>query len=616
MIASIYPENPSTISHGKRRGVSGVLPFFAAGFLAFSCFLFPAPAVQARPNVILIMTDDQGFGDLSYYGNPILKTPELDKLATQSIRLNAFHVASSCTPTRGQLMTGLDALRNGATHPTGQRYLLKRGLLTMGDIFQANGYRTALYGKWHLGGNFTDFMPHERGFEDAVYFLRGGVQSHPNYWNSDWFDDTYYHNGQQKAYEGYATDVWFDLGSEFVKKQAREGRPFFLYLPLNAPHGPYLVPDKYREPYEGKVEKLLATFFGMIGTIDHRMGKFLSLLDETGVAENTILIYLTDNGTAEGHVLYNAGMRGRKGSLYEGGHRVPCWIRWPGGNLGSPRDFEALTQSQDLLPTLIELCGLKVPEEVKFDGISLEPLLRGRPQPELDSRKLVVQNHTVKGRGTVMWGPWRMVEKELYDLREDPEQTRDVAKFHPEVVQKLKEHYDAWWASVEPGLEPERIRLGSDRQRETLLTAYDWNGRVVPNWPHMRRGDMSTGFYAVMIDQPGNYRVTLRRWPRESGAGLREAVPRHVPPDAYMAFDDDHRSPHVPPFPPGRGLDIVSARVRVGDQEQRLPVSAGDQEVTFSFNLEAGSMELQTWFITGDGEEFGAYYVYVERQQE
>jgi arylsulfatase A-like enzyme len=615
-------EGGDELPHSKtRRGDperGGVSPVRGKGKLvsllcvAAATAIASAAAPSTRPNVILIMTDDQGYGDFSRHGNPAIKTPQLDALAGRSIRFSDFHVAPTCTPTRGQLMTGLDALRNGATSATGQRLLLKRGLPTMGDIFLANGYRTALYGKWHLGGNFTDFRPHERGFEDAVHFLRGGVQSHPNPWNSDLFDDYLYHNGELKQFPGYATDVWFNLGTEFVRKRQQDRAPFLLYLPLNAPHAPYMVPDEYRQPYQ-QLDKLVATFFGMIGSVDRRIGRFVAMLEEEGLADDTILIFLTDNGTAEGDVIYNGGMRGRKSSLYEGGHRVPCWIRWPNGNLVEPRDIGALTQCQDLLPTLIELCGLEVPAGVTFDGTSLAPLLRGKAQPELADRMLVVQRVTAKGRGAVMWRHWRLVEEELYDLSRDPGQQNDVAAGNPEIVRRLKAHYERWWKSVEPGLALERYRIGADRD-VAMFTAYDWEGRTVANWPHVRRGDRGNGRHAMTVDQPGSYRVTLRRWPKESGAGIRAAVPRHVPPDDFMAYDDEHRSPHVPPFPPGKALDIVGASVRLGGQEQSMPVRADDQEVSFTFKLEPGETELQTWFKTADGGEFGAYYAYIQRQ--
>ena len=571
--------------------------------------LIAAPEVSAeRPNVVLIMTDDQGYGDFSCHGNPVLKTPNLDALAAQSVRLTDFHVAPVCTPTRGQLLTGLDALRNGATSATGQRFLLKRGIPTMGDVFRTNGYRTALYGKWHLGGNFQDFMPHQRGFDDAVHYLRGGVQSHPNYWNNDLFDDTLYHNGELQQYPGYATDVWFDLGTEFVRKCRRDGAPFFLYLPLNAPHGPLLVPDRYREPYK-HLDKETATFFGMIATVDERIATFLQALESEGLRDDTIVIFLTDNGTANGEKIHNAGMRGKKGALYEGGHRVPCWISWPNGKLRSPQDVDALAQCQDILPTLIELCGLTPPEGRRFDGVSLAALLRGEPQPELDERMLVVQKQDRKGPGTVMWRKWRLVENELYDLAADPGQKQNLTSERREIVDRLRQHYDRWWEGVEPCLQLEPYRIGVDR-KEMMLTAYDWwYGRQIYNWPHLRRGDTSNGKYTLIVGQPGQYRIALRRWPKESGAGICEGVERYVSADPFTAYDDA-----IAPFPPGKALDIVQARVRFGDQEQSQPVQRDDREVAFDFTLPKGPSELQTWFTARDGAEFGAYYVFIQRQ--
>ncbi len=579
--------------------------------MALCCACLPAQATSTSPpNVVVIMTDDQGFGDFSYHGNPVLKTPGLDRLAAGSIRLTDFHVAPVCTPTRGQLLTGLDALRNGATNPTGRRILLKRDLWTMGDVFRANGYRTALYGKWHLGGNFRDFRPHERGFEDAVYFLRGGVQSHPNPWNSDLFDDYLYHNGELKQYPGYATDVWFDLATAFIQRCQKQNAPFFLYLPLNAPHGPLLVPDRYREAYR-HLDKETATFFGMIATVDERLDQFVRMLEAEGLRQNTLLVFLTDNGTANGEKIHNAGRRGKKGSLYEGGHRVPCWISWPSGRLRPPGNVEALTQCQDLLPTLIDFCGLRMPAVRKFDGLSLAPLLRGKPQPELQDRILVVQYAETKGNGAVLQGRWRLVQNELYDLSNDPAQQKNVAAQYPDRVRRLQTHYEQWWTGVEPALALEPYRLGVGPE-ETMLTAYDWwYGRRVYNWPHLRRGDTSNGKYLVLVDQAGKYRISLRRWPRESGAGIGIGVPRHVPPDAYMAFEQT-----LAPFPPGQALDIVQARVRFGDQEKATPVRPDDQEVAFTFDLPQGRTELQTWFRTRIGQELGAYYVYVRRLPE
>ena len=565
------------------------------------------PDLQSPPNVVVVMTDDQGYGDFSLTGNPILRTPNLDALAAESAWFTDFHVAPSCTATRGQLLTGLDSLRNGASSPHGQRHLLRRGLRTMADEFAERGYRTALYGKWHLGGNTPGHRPHERGFQDAVHYLRGGVQSLPNYWNSDLQDDYLLRNGSYERFEGYATDVWFDLAEAFVRQRREDGEPFLLYLPLNAPHGPLLAPDRYREPYR-HLDKETATFFAMIATVDDRIGRFVALLSELTLRDSTILVFLTDNGTANGEEVFSAGMRGKKGSLYDGGHRVPLFVSWPGGQLRPPGKVDALTHVQDLLPTLLDLCNLNPPPGAQYDGVSLAPLLRTGKQPALQDRAVVVQQSDQKGRGAVLWRNWRWVGGELYDLSEDPAQVRDLAGERPDLAAKLAGDYERWWAEVEPGLGLEPYPVGMEPQ---MLTSYDWwHGPRVYNWPHLRRGDRGHGRFEVRVERPGRYRVALRRWPRESGLGIRSPADRHVADDPYMAGD-----PRIEAFPPGRALDILEAGTRFGTVERRMAVEDGAQEIEFEFVLEAGLTEFETWFVDRDGERFGAYYAYVERME-
>ncbi len=344
------------------------------------------PLVAAeQPNVIIILTDDQGYGDLSSHGNPVLKTPNLDRLREQSIRLTDFHVAPMCTPTRGQLMTGCDALRNGAMNVSSGRTLLRRGFPTMADVFKSNGYRTGVFGKWHLGDNYP-YRPQDRGFEEAIFFPSSHIGSAPDFFTNDYFDDVYSHNGERKKYDGYCTDVFFDEAKAWMKQRAAAKEPFLCYIPTNAPHGPLFVPEKYREAYAGQKEGV-ARFFGMLANIDENVGELDAFLRENSLAENTILIFMTDNGGTAGVPVFNAGMRGRKIELYEGGHRVPCFIRWPDGKLREPGDIAELTAVQDILPTLVDLCGLDAPQKAKFDGVSLASLLRGeteqarRPKP-------------------------------------------------------------------------------------------------------------------------------------------------------------------------------------------------------------------------------------------
>lgn len=580
--------------------------FFILLILAlFTCKNAPK---DERPNVILVMTDDQGYGDFSKFGHPVLKTPNLDQLHDESIRFTDFHVAPVCTPTRSQLLTGIDAMHNGAFNAHGQHHLLNRKYTTMGDLFFQNGYNTALYGKWHLGGNFPGYRPHERGFQDAVYFLRGGHWSHPNYWNSDMMDDYYYHNGVLEQYKGYATDLWFQLGETFVRKSKEEKKPFFLYLPLNAPHIPLLVPEENRVDYlESGLDRESITFFAMIDAVDKNIGAFIETLKREDLWDNTIFIFLTDNGSALYKQEYNGGMRGKKASDYEGGHRVPLFISWPDGDLMDPGAIDHLTQCQDLLPTLIDLCNLKLAGDINFNGQSLKSLLKGGEMKQLEERILVAQFRDDKNKSAVMWNKWRLVNgNELYNLEDDLIQEKNVADQYPEIVSRLSNHYNGWWEQSEKSIDdPAPYYIGLTDE-EYKLTAYDWYwGKRVFNWPHLRAGDTGNGKYRVVFEKAGVYSISLRRWPKEAEAGISASVP------AFTPFD-----PFLGDLQEGMAHDIRQARVKLGEKIVTQPVDPDALSVTFTFEVEKGETFLQTWFINSAREEFGAYYVYINKLPE
>ena len=295
------------------------------------------PSVHAddarKPNVVIVITDDQGYGDLAFTGNSVIRTPTLDKLSKQGTLLNNFHVDPTCAPTRSALMTGRYSDRVGVWHTVQGRSLLRRRETTMPDIFGANGYATGMFGKWHLGDCYP-YRPEDRGFQHCVYHQAGGVGQAPDYWGNDYFDDTYIVNGKHQRLEGYCTDVWFDQGMKFIKDN--KDKPFFAYISTNAPHGPYYSPEKYSKPYAGNPKVPLPEFYGMITNIDDNMARLMKMLDDEGLADNTILVFMTDNGTAagiKGGRGYDGGMRGMKNSEYEGGHRVPFMIRWPNGKI-------------------------------------------------------------------------------------------------------------------------------------------------------------------------------------------------------------------------------------------------------------------------------------------
>ena len=578
-----------------------------------------------HPNVILVMTDDQGYADLGCTGNPWIQTPNIDAFHDEAARLNDFHVSPLCTPTRGALMSGRRPVRNGAWATCWGRSILKKEETTMADIFSANGYRTGMFGKWHLGDNYP-YRPQDRGFQDVVAHKGGGVGQTPDFWGNNYFDDTYFHSSGSYEettveHDGYCTDIWFGEAIDFIEKQAKEGdQPFFAYLVTNAPHSPYLVADHYTKPYKGNPDIPEPAFYGMITNIDENFGRLRTKLDELGIADNTILIFMTDNGSSGGCELdeqgfvtqgYNAGMRGRKGSYYDGGHRAPFFIRWPDGGLDKASDIEDMTLHIDILPTLIDLCRLDAPADIAFDGESLAPLLHGkRKQMAIDRVHFLQyrQDTTPPEQWTnaVMTRRWRLVYgRELYDIVTDPGQQYDVADQRPDIVARLRQAHDAWWADIRPGLDTYApLSLGNDAENPAKLNAMDVMGDVAWHQTHIILAERSTGQWTVDVEQPGTYRFSLRRWPEEL----------NLPIDAGISPDAARR--HIYAEPNGRCNTIQpdTAILRIFELEEQKSVASGDTEVTFELALaETGITELEAWFVEEDGKQQGAYYVAVER---
>ena len=562
---------------------------------------------MSKPNVIFVLTDDQGYGDLSCHGNPVIKTPYLDALREESVRFTDFHVSPMCTPTRGELMTGQDALRNGATFVCMGRSLINPLLPTIADIFCNNGYRTGHFGKWHLGDNYP-YRPQDRGFQETIHHPAWGITSAADYFGNDYFDDTYRHNGEYEAFEGYCTDVWFDEAMKWIE-QGDDG-PFFAYIATNAPHTPLWVPDKYRQPYLEQVDYPVASFFGMIVNIDENMARLDAFLKEKGLYDNTILIYMTDNGTANGEPVYNAGMRGKKTMLYEGGHRVPFFIRWPEGGLGVPRDISDMTHGTDCAPTLVSLCGLEPPEGTAFDGVSLAGLLRGECD-HLEDRMKVVQygqtenkerRFTGKGNAAVLWDRWRLVDyEELYNLDDDSGQKNNIADQYPHVVEQMQAHYDGWWSELGENFERYYpISIGTDIENPTRLSSCDWLRVYCDNPGGVRGCVMDSGIWQLAVSQDGAYEITLRRWPKESGLAITAPAPVMEGVDGTLME--------------GKALPAVRAWMQIGKSVQETEVQVDDAAVTMTVDLEEGPTHLQTWWIDEKGERLaGAYYVTIER---
>ena len=563
--------------------------------LVFAGWTLPAMAKESQPNVIVVITDDQGYGDVGAHGNSMIQTPNLDVLHSQSVRLTDYHVDPTCSPTRSALMTGRYSTRTGVWHTIMGRSLMSSQEYTVAEVFRDGGYTTGMFGKWHLGDNYP-VRPQDQGFDYTFIHGGGGVGQGPDYWGNDYFDDTYWRNGKPEAQTGYCTDVWFNDALKFIERNRK--KPFFAYISTNAPHGPYLVAEKYSDPYKEKgVGSPQAEFYGMVENIDENMGKLMAKLDELKLADNTILIFTTDNGSAAGWRPakngtwkgFNAGMRAGKGSNFDGGHRVPMFIRWPNGELTGGRDVDTLCAHIDVLPTLAELCALEDVRASDRDGESLKSILYGDKEslrdriPTVHSQR--VENVEKYRNYAVMSERWRLLnQNQLYDIKADPGQENNVFENHPDVAKKLSDAYEAWWKSLSPAFDMTvRIGVGYKAQSESLLHSHDWhtNNTNTPwHQNHVMSGAIGNGYWALDIAKNAKYQIELRRWPR-----------------------------HV-----DKGMDAVSATIEIGGQTITQEVPAGVTSVIFEVELQQGANDLLTKMKLKDGKVRGSYFAYLKKK--
>ncbi|WP_248517976.1 arylsulfatase [Salinarchaeum laminariae] len=560
---------------------------------------------DGRPNVILVVTDDQGYGDVGCHGNPTLETPQMDRLHDESARLTDFHVSPTCAPTRAALMTGRYDTRTGVWHTIMGRSILDSEETTMAEIFAESGYRTGIFGKWHLGDNYP-FRPQDRGFDESLVHGGGGIAQTPDYWGNNYFDDTYSRNGDHEDAEGYCTDVWFDEALNFIESNAEQNRPFFCYVPTNAAHGPREVPDEYLEQYIDDVPEDVARFYGMISNIDDNLGRLRDRLDELEIAEETIIVFMGDNGSACAR--YNAGMRGQKGSAYDGGHRVPGFVHWP--NRIENETIDTLAAGYDLLPTLADLCDVDTPD-VDFDGRSLRPVLEGADTSPSD-RTLFVDSQRVEWPEkwkdcAVMTERWRLIRgEELYDIEADPGQENDVADEHPDVVSELRQRYEDWWDDIGPFEGYSRIVVGTEEEDPVDLTCHDWHGCEAVPWHQgqILEGNAANGFWALDVADPGEYDIELRRWPPESDAPI-DGVPADFTEMDYGSSGGFWAASAETVAPDTAGIQL-------GQTERTRLVSEGVEAVTFTVDLDEGPTKLRSWF-ENDGVERGAYFASVSK---
>jgi len=494
-----------------------ILPVIAAGLATFWCGSPAWAQNTSRPNVVLIMTDDQGYGDLGVHGNPIIRTPHIDALAAKAAVLPNFYVSPVCTPTRACLMTGRYNYRTRAIDTFRGRAMMDTAEMTVAELLQKAGYATGIFGKWHLGDCYP-MRPMDQGFAMSLVHRGGGIgqPSDPPGAEDKYTDPVLFRNGGVEPTQGYCTDVYFREALKWAGAVATEGKPFFLYLPANCPHGPFgdVPPVEYAYYKQQQIEAdrfpkndgnpiprnmdadTQARVYAMIENVDQNVGKLVNWLDERKLTENTLVIFMTDNGRATPG--YNAGLRGNKSTVFEGGIRSPFFAYWP-GTLRPGVASDRITAHIDITPTILQICGVTPPAELKLDGRSLWPLLKGLriAWPE---RTLFAQGH--RGDEPVLYHnfaarnqKWKLVSAtgfglerlppsgpkfELFDMESDPYEQRDMAAQHPEVVAKLKGEYEAWFKDVgstrPDNYAPPAIVVGSPHETTTVLTRQDWRG--------------------------------------------------------------------------------------------------------------------------------------------
>ena len=462
-----------------------------------------------RPNIILVMTDDQGLGDLSCMGNKDLQTPHIDQLYKLSTRFTDFHVSPTCAPTRSAIMSGRHEFRNGVTHTIKERERMALSTTTFPTLLHKSGYATGIFGKWHLGDEDA-YQPYNRGFSEVLIHGAGGIgQGYPGSCadfppnrnpKTRYFDIAALHNDTIVKTEGFCTDVFFQAALGWIRKQQQAEKPFFAYISTNAPHGPMIAPEKYKTRFQqqGWDEKTQGRY-GMIENIDDNMGLLMKKLDQWKLWDNTLVIFMTDNGQAgrgarkngKANRIFSAGFKTGKGSPFEGGTHVPAFWRWK-GVLGEGVDVPALTAHIDLFQTFCQLAGVSIPGNIQeIDGRSLLPLLEN-PKTAWPDRELFVHvgrwekgadpNQSQYKNCAVRSQRWRLINNQLlYDIQADPYEKDDVAAQHPQVVQRLRKAYDSWWTKTVPLMVNEKAPYAAEHPQDVRYEK-QLKERGIPKW--------------------------------------------------------------------------------------------------------------------------------------
>ena len=477
--------------------------------LLFLVFLIGCKKDKTPPNVILIITDDQGYGDLSFNGNPNIITPALDNFAAESVRFNNFYVSPVCAPTRSSLMTGRYSLRTGVRDTYNGGAIMASSEVTLAEMLKQANFTTGIFGKWHLGDNYPS-RPSDQGFDESLIHLAGGmgqVGDFTNYFKKDtsYFDPILWHNNEQKPYKGYCSDIFTENAIEFIEKN--KNNPFFCYLSFNAPHNPLQVPDEYYQAYKTldptdgidpelipnekiseKTKDNTRKVYAMVTNIDDNLKKLFNKVDELGIKDNTIVIFMTDNGPQ--HARYIVGMKGRKSSVYNGGIRVPFFLRFPAMFSGN-QEVNQITAHIDLLPTLSKLCNVEMPRDRKIDGRSFIPSINSEKLPERSFFSYWTRKYPeLYNNIALQRGQFKLIGKtdynspienfELYDTYNDPFEKNNLVTQKKTIALSLKKEMHQTFLELvnsENLKNPPRIMLGSDFENPVYLNRNDAGGQ-------------------------------------------------------------------------------------------------------------------------------------------
>ena len=537
--------------------------------LAAGAVLGPQDGSEVGPNVIFVMTDDQGMGDFSGFGNPAIETPRLDQLKLESAWLSDFYVHPVCTPTRAALMTGRHPQRTQAIDTYIGRAMLEPEEVTIAEVLQEAGWGTGIFGKWHLG-DCAPMRPQDQGFDRVLVHRGGGIgqPSDPIGAEGRYTDPVLIDQGLERGFEGYCTDIYFEEAMKWMGEQSSKGERFFCYIAPNAPHTPLNdVPEELYEKYKAKDlspdvfasdfgrpvgdvdQDELARVYAMIENIDQNVGRLVDFLDETELARDTLLVFLCDNG-AQGR-RFSRGLRGSKGQVYEGGVRSPLFVRWPAEiEAGEVReDFGA---HLDLFPTVLEACGVAKPEGLSLDGYSLLPMLKR--EEELSPRPaLVVQwnrgDEPVEGQNCfVRLGKWKLVnyvnaaplsepprwDPEIFDLVRDAYEQADYASVAPKEVEQLSAIYQLWFMDIAEEFSNRQIartpiQIGGSGAERVVLTRQDWTRSQGKGWG--KNGSWKVLFAEDAEEsEPWNVRVLFPRGvsPKHVKLGINSGVWTYV----------------------------------------------------------------------------------------